>query len=98
MFNMNKHKDPNLQAVIDQLTLQLAHMDVDDPDYVRCVNHLERLHRIKAEEAQNHRGIDPNTVVTALANLLGIGIIVGYERVHVVTTKALAFVLKPKLG
>lgn len=97
MFNKNKHQDPNLQAVIDQLTTSLAHMDVADPNYERTVEHLSRLHKIQNHEKSGN-GIDPNTLVTASAHLLGIFTIVGYERMHAMTSKALSFVLKPKLG
>lgn len=41
--------------------------------------------------------IDPNVLVSAGASLLGIIAILGFEKANVVTSKAVGFVVKPKI-
>ena len=42
------------------------------------------------------RRVSPDTMAIVAGNLLGIALIVGHERMNVVTSKALGFVLKSK--
>lgn len=98
MFNLNNKDDnPNLNSIIDQLTVHMSTLPLDDPDYVRCLSALERLHEINDKKSKA-RGLDPNAVLAASTNVLGILIIVAYEHKHIVTSKALGFIQKVKLG
>ena len=45
-------------------------------------------------ELRNRRRISPDTMAIIAGNLLGIVLILEHERAHVITTKALAFVLR----
>jgi hypothetical protein len=64
----------------------------DSPEYPKLVMHLERLVRLKAEEAR--RRVSPDTVLIVSGNLLGILIIVAYEQKHVMVSKGLGFILR----
>ena len=55
---------------------------------------LERLYKIKKEHTSEK--VDANTKAVVAGNLLGIAMILNYERVHVVSSKALGFVMKSK--
>ena len=46
---------------------------------------------------KDKKKLDPNTIAIIAANLLGIGLILSYEKLHVVTTKALGFVIKGRV-
>ena len=60
----------------------------------------EEMRELNLEEKKRQLkipfGIKPETVALIAANLLGIAIIVGHERLNVVTTKAVGFVTKLK--
>jgi len=57
-----------------------------------------RLKEIEADAKERAltepKRISPDTLATIGANLLGIMIIIGHERAHVVTSKALGFIMK----
>lgn len=55
---------------------------------------LAHLERIRALRRNDKKFLDPNTMALVAGNLAGIVIVVAYERVAVVTSKAINFVLK----
>ncbi|HRX15969.1 MAG TPA: hypothetical protein P5123_06625 [Spirochaetota bacterium] len=44
-----------------------------------------------------NRKVKPDTIAIVMTNLIGIGMILGYERVNIITSKALGFVLKGRV-
>lgn len=91
MFNRKKTEDPALDAAIaDALHALSPH----DPEYAEQVKALETLYKLK--DPNPPQSVSPDVILTVLGNLAGIAIIVGHERVHVVTSKALNFVMKAK--
>ncbi|MET0786521.1 MAG: hypothetical protein ABWY25_07445 [Paenisporosarcina sp.] len=65
----------------------------DSPEYSALIDHLDRLNRMKE---QSGRRPSPDAMAVVAGNLLGILIIVAYEQKHVMVSKGLGFVLKPK--
>jgi ribosomal protein L18E len=53
--------------------------------------------RILERRATIKKGVSRDTVVIVAGNLLGIGMILGFERASVVTSKALGFVLRGRV-
>jgi len=78
-----------LDGLIIEHEQEMQKMDVDSEEYAQALNKLERLHKLK--EKTSPKRVDPNTVLIAASNLLGIVIIVAYEHKHVITSKALGF-------
>ena len=85
-----QNDDPMLEnaitAVLEGMTLHSAH----SVEYAQMVAQLETLYSLK-EKPQR---VSPDTLATIFANLAGIVMIVGHERLHVVTSKALQFIMK----
>jgi hypothetical protein len=92
---MFKKVDPNDALLEETITTVLNALKSEEPEtdrYAQMSTQLERLYAIKNENRS--RRVSPDTLATIVANLLGIGIIVGHERTHIVTSKALGFVRK----
>ena len=90
-----KHQTP-LEEAIESAFVELSEHGAVTEEYAQIVNQLEKLHDMKKQETAN-RVVSPDTLIAAAGNLLGIVVILGYERTHVIATKALGFVLKSRL-
>lgn len=98
MFNQKPQPEPSkLDEAIDDLFAELKEHKATDEDYSKISSELERLYKIKTDNTDKGSRISPDALVAVLGNLVGIVAILGYERVNVVTSKALGFVLKSKL-
>lgn len=91
----NKDEAPTLQGQIDEVLLEMGSHKTYTEEYDKLLNQLERLYKLQAPEKA--RRISPDAIVAVVGNLAGIVMILNFERVHVVTSKALGFVLKTKL-
>lgn len=90
-------KDDDTELLKPAMTRILAEMEMygpDSPEYPKLLKRLEKL--MKMRKLKNNRWPSADTLVLAGANVLGILIIVSYEHVHVVTTKAKDYVLNLK--
>ena len=83
-----------LTDTIDHLISEMAGSEGSSEEYTTMTNNLETLYKLKAEEAPDRIKLD--TIAVVAGNLLGILIIVGFEKSHVMTSKALSSLLKPK--
>jgi hypothetical protein len=81
------------EAIGDVLT-QMNTYGVETLEYREAMDYLDRLMKMKAEERRFK--VTPDTIAIIAGNLVGILIIVGYERGHVMTSKVMGFVIKPK--
>lgn len=87
-------KPDALQTTIDEALDQLKGIDVDSNEYNDKMTTITELYKLK--EKHTPKRVSPDTVAIVVGNLVGIGLILGYERAHVVTSKALGFVIKAK--
>jgi hypothetical protein len=83
-----------LDEPIEKVLTDMNTYGPDSPEYPKLMEHLERLVRLKAEDARS--GISWDTMAIVAGNLLGILIIVAYEQKHVMVSKGLGFVLRTK--
>lgn len=83
-----------LDEVIDNVFSEMAGESSDSEEYAKMVDQLTKLYALR--DTQNPKRISPDTLAIVLGNLLGIVIIVGHERAHVVTSRALSFIMKLK--
>lgn len=81
-----------LDEIIDRLMQDMTEVDPDTEKYAAMADQLTKLYAIKNETRS--RRVSPDTLANVAANLAGIAIIVGHERVHIVTSKALGFIKK----
>lgn len=90
MFNPQLPEKTNLEREIDRVLHEMDEVDPGSEDYEKMADQLVKLHAMKTEDGR--RRVSPDVKANILANLLGILIIVGHERVHIVTSKALSFI------
>lgn len=76
-------------AVLEEMTCE--HSDTDK--YSKMVDNLDKLCDLK----KNSNNIDVNTVISVVGSLAGILLILKYEKLDIITSKALGFVPKLKM-
>ncbi len=93
MFTKRAPQNPELDKAIADLYSDLAGREPDSEEYEKVAVQLSKLLKLKLEIEPN-TSVNPDVLFSGAVNLLGILAILHYERVHVVTSKALGFVLK----
>lgn len=76
----------------------LADLDIHAPDseeYCAMLSQVETLSHLIEKETPARERLSPNTLVTVAGHLGVAGLLIWFEREHVITTKALQFL--PKL-
>lgn len=79
-----------LEKAIDEVFREMATRSSDSDEYAKMVDQLSKLYSLK----ETPKRVSPDTLAIVVGNLAGIILIVGHERMNVVTSKALSFVLK----
>lgn len=93
MFRLKPQPFPaGLERTIDSLLTEMSSVDAESEEYSQMADQLVKLYKLKEVDASKKLSAD--TLALVLGNLVGIIVIVGHERVNVVTSKALQFVLK----
>jgi hypothetical protein len=97
MFGITRKKDnrTNLEKEIDSVLAIMSSYQPGSDEYTTMTKNLELLY--KAKSHQSDRRVSPDTVVTVVGSLLGMVMIMTYERTEVITTKALGFILKGRV-
>jgi len=93
MFNKTT-EETLLDLEITSLQTALSNLRATDDDYDTTLTQLERLFTLK--QLEKPQKISADTKATIAANLAGILTIVAYEHSHVITTKALSFLMHLK--
>lgn len=89
-----KKKESILDEAIQRVLNDMEQASPETQKYTELLASLERLIRLRDDE--NRSRVSPDTLAIVAGNLLGILIIVAYEQRHVVTSKALPFILKTR--
>lgn len=93
MFKLKpEYQEAELDRVITKLLETMYDEDCISEDYTKMVDHVTALYQLKEQKAS--RRVSPDTLAIVIGNLVGIIFIVGHERAHVLTSKAMNFVLK----
>lgn len=88
--------DPTINDVIVNLLSEMQGFEGHSDEYAKIVLQLEKLYAIKASE-KKRINVSPDALVAVFGNLAGIGLILNFEKLNVITTKALGFVLKSRV-
>lgn len=83
-------------AAIELAFAELKKHTPESKEYAEILTQIERLSELKTTSVKKDKVSKDNWVQVG-GNLAGIGLILGYERTHVLASKALSFVLKSKL-
>jgi hypothetical protein len=88
---LKRDRRSNIEKLLDeQLECQLR-----DAESLEDISDVMALMEKRTELRK--KGISPDTKAVIAGNLLGIALIMGYERGHVITTKALGFILRGRV-
>jgi hypothetical protein len=94
MFAMRPKEKSKLDEVINLMLLEYETFHSDSEEGAKVLDQIEILYKIKASMKPDRISMDTLAIVGG--NILGILIIVGFERAHVVTSKAIGFILRPR--
>lgn len=83
------------QDLIDAANAHLLGLDPATSEYNETLDAIDRLHKLHSREKDGRR-VSPDTLLLVLGNLAGILLILNYERIGIITSKALGFVLKSR--
>ena len=92
MFTRRSREPSRLDKVIDTLLEQMLETENGTDEYKLALDQLVKLYKMK--ETETPRRVSPDTLILVAGNLVGVVLILGYERAGVVTSKALAFLTK----
>ena len=95
MFWTKKDKRTALEKEIDNLAEEMRSVDPSSERYETMAKNLETLSKAKSYEKS--KKVSPDTIAVVAANLIGIGLILFHEQAHIVTSKALGFVLRGRV-
>jgi hypothetical protein len=87
--------DTNDQLLNETIEIVLNALKGEDPEtekFKQMREQLTELYKIRNENRS--RRVSSDTLANIGANILGIGVIVGYEQKHIITSKAVGFVRK----
>lgn len=84
-----------IELEIDRATRELTNHPIGSEEYVRTLDQIVKLHKML--EGDKSSTVSENTLVVVAANLLGIIMILAHEWTGPITSKALSFIIKPKL-
>jgi hypothetical protein len=90
-----KDKRTKLEMEIDNVLERMGSLDPSSEEYTSITNNLERLYKAKGCEV--NRFITPDTLALIAGNLLGLLIIMNYEKTNVISTKALGFIMRGRV-
>lgn len=82
-----------LNEAIADVYAEMAGFEAHEDEYDAATDQLVKLIKLKKEMVPSNR-VSPDTLAAVAANILGIAMIIGYERANVITSKALSFVTK----
>jgi len=89
-INFPKKKTSGLQKIIDKLEQHLENLSPDDKTYAPLVKELSALYVMKKGDASPR--VSPDVLIQAGAGLIAVLVILHYEQLGVVTSKAMSFV------
>ena len=90
-----KKKPNQLDDTIAKLVAHLDTIPADSSEFAHVTDQLVKLYKLRDETTSKKR-VSPDALLGAAASLASVIIIVSWEQLHPVATKALGFVIKPK--
>lgn len=94
-----------LNESIDGALTVLQGLPETSDEYEKVVDQLAKLMKIKSQIVETHLKVSENekpdriskdTLAVIGANLVGIAMIIGYERANIIASKALGFIMRSR--
>lgn len=92
--NLFKNDAPTLDKEIERLLADLEVAKPETADYQNIADQLVKLYKLRADIKSSKFRVSGDAIVQASAGLLGILLILKFEKVDIITTKAMGFVKK----
>ena len=81
-----------LKELISAKIEELSNTRMDDPDFEKKEAQITRLYKL--QEMFTPKRVSPDTLALIGSNLIGLILILHYEKINVLTSKALGFVTR----
>lgn len=94
MFIRKKPGNDALQQAIDRTLTRMNSIMVGSDEHAKMLIQLTQLYKLK--ESTPSVRVSPDTLVIVFGNLVGIVLILQYEKLNVVASKAVGFVMKAR--
>lgn len=94
MFTKKTSETTELEKTVEKVLIEMQKVGSDTDEFAKMSAQLERLYKLK--EIESRKRVSPDTIALIAGNLAGIVLIISYERAHVITSKALGFVMKAR--
>jgi hypothetical protein len=88
----SKTEKSGLDKAIDEIFSEMQGFTADAEEYSKMTLQLERLYALKQIDCPNR--VSPDTLTIVIGNIVGIVLIIGYERSNILTSKALNLLFK----
>ena len=97
MFEMIKKKfeRPTVDSEIESVLCAMSTYQPDSDEYTQMAKNIEVLR--KANSYTKSSSVPWKEIATGVFTIVGIGMILGYEKTDSITSKALGFVLKGRV-
>ena len=95
-IKLKRDKRSRLEKEIDSVLECMEYYSKDADEYCIMNENLGRLYEAKGKE-KLPPGITPDTIVIVLGNLFGILLILKYEELSYISSKALGFIIKGRV-
>lgn len=95
MLLFNRNQSPTLQGQIDDVLTEMGNHAAGTDEHDKLLGQLERLYKLRG--SNKSFSVSGDAIVGALATIATTVIVLNYEQIHVVTSKAFGFIPKPKL-
>jgi hypothetical protein len=92
--NFLNKETSSLENELNRVHSEMSGVEVGSERYNALLTNFERLTRLQSEKKTFR--VSPDTLAIVGANLLGILIIVGYERAHVIASRGMNVLLRTK--
>ena len=90
-------KPSDLQLEIDRLYGELKLHDPESVEYCAIKDHLVDLVNLNTPKVPEKKTLDPNTILLAVTNVVGIVVVLAYEHAHPIAGKAFGMISKLRI-
>lgn len=96
MFSLfSKKKKNNVTKEMTRLLNEMGECQPYTTEYYHLTEMLERLHKLSNEEKS--RRVSPDTILIVSGNLAGILLVLNYEKLNIITSKAFNLIMKGRV-
>jgi len=92
MIFTNRDKRTNLEKEIDRVIDEMSKLKPESKEYSTMSENLVKLNTLK--DTEKSCKVKPDTKWLVGGNLIGLGLILGYEKINIITSKAMGYLIK----